>query len=211
MPPTRAKTPRKRPSQERSRATVDVILSATARVLVTEGFEAASTNRIARAAGVSVGSFYQYYPTREAAIADLVDRQADKMLGILSRELASLADAPLDRTIRVVVSVVFEAFAQDALLNKVLLQNLASVGRLTKLRDMETRAAQLIRVYLEVHRDRVRVRNFDVGALILVHLIDTLATVYTVYHAQNLDHRALADELADLVLRYVMKDTPGAG
>jgi AcrR family transcriptional regulator len=204
----RPKSPRKRPSQERSRVTVDAILEATARILETDGYDAASTNRIARAAGVSVGSFYQYFPTREAAIADLVDRQADKMLGILTRQLATLSEAPLERAIRVVVTTVFDAFAEDAMLNRVLLQNLANVGRLQKLHEMEKRAAQLIRVYLEVHRDRVRVRNLDVAALILVHLTDTLASVFTVYHSQDLDRGALASELSDLVQHYVMKNPP---
>jgi AcrR family transcriptional regulator len=48
--------PRKNASQERSRATVDALIEATARILVKEGFEGASTNRIAEQAGVSVGS-----------------------------------------------------------------------------------------------------------------------------------------------------------
>ena len=51
--------PRKIASQQRSRATVDALVEATARILVKEGFDKASTNRIAEVAGVSVGSLYQ--------------------------------------------------------------------------------------------------------------------------------------------------------
>ena len=47
---------RKEASQERSKATVDALLAATARVLVKEGYDHASTNKIADAAGVSIGS-----------------------------------------------------------------------------------------------------------------------------------------------------------
>ena len=49
-----ATKPRKKASQERSRATVDALVEATARILVREGFEKTSTNRIAEVAGVSV-------------------------------------------------------------------------------------------------------------------------------------------------------------
>src|SRR6185312_3082627 len=49
-PPTK---PRKNASQARSRATIDALVEATARILVREGFEKASTNRIAEVAGVS--------------------------------------------------------------------------------------------------------------------------------------------------------------
>lgn len=48
--------PRKIAAQERSRLTVDALVKATARILVREGFDEASTNRIAGVAGVSVGS-----------------------------------------------------------------------------------------------------------------------------------------------------------
>src|SRR5689334_22897111 len=47
--------PRRHATQERSRATVDALVEATARVLVKEGFGGTSTNRIAETAGVSVG------------------------------------------------------------------------------------------------------------------------------------------------------------
>ena len=51
--------PRKYASQARSRATVNALVEATARILVKEGFDKASTNRIAEVAGISVGSLYQ--------------------------------------------------------------------------------------------------------------------------------------------------------
>ena len=71
-----ATKPRKHASQERSRATVDALIEATARILVREGFDKASTNRIAEVAGVGVGSLYQYYPGKEALVAAVIDRHA---------------------------------------------------------------------------------------------------------------------------------------
>src|SRR5215510_10266902 len=72
--------PRKEASQERSRATVDALIEATARILVREGFDSASTNRIAEKAGVSVGSLYQYFPGKEALIAAVIDRHHQETL-----------------------------------------------------------------------------------------------------------------------------------
>ena len=60
-------SPRRRPRQARAQATVDAIVKATARVLVDEGYDRASTNRVALAAGVSIGSLYQYFPSKEAS------------------------------------------------------------------------------------------------------------------------------------------------
>ena len=79
MPRRPRTTPRKKPRQERSVATVDAILDATARVLCTTGYDRASTNRIALAAGVSVGSLYQYFPSKEALVAALAARHMATM------------------------------------------------------------------------------------------------------------------------------------
>jgi AcrR family transcriptional regulator len=54
--------PRKLPTQDRSKETVEAILQATAIVLKREGYDRASTRRVAEVAGVSVGSLYQYFP-----------------------------------------------------------------------------------------------------------------------------------------------------
>ncbi len=62
---------RKRPQQARSRQMVERLLMAAARVFLEEGFEAATTNRIAETAGVSVGSLYQFFPNKTALLSEL--------------------------------------------------------------------------------------------------------------------------------------------
>ena len=71
--------PRKVPVQTRSRATVEAILEATARILEAEGLEAVTTNRVAERAGVSIGSLYQYFPDRDAVLAALIRREDAKL------------------------------------------------------------------------------------------------------------------------------------
>ncbi|MGC0013988.1 TetR/AcrR family transcriptional regulator, partial [Ralstonia pseudosolanacearum] len=53
--------PRKLPTQERSRATVDAIMQAATYILVKFGWERLTTNAIAERAGVNIGSLYQYF------------------------------------------------------------------------------------------------------------------------------------------------------
>ena len=79
--------PRRRPRQARAQATVDAIIQATARVLVEDGYDRASTNRIAQAAGVSIGSLYQYFPSKEALVAALVETHVDRMMEAVTRIL----------------------------------------------------------------------------------------------------------------------------
>jgi len=66
--------PRKAPSQERSRAKVEQILQATHQLLESQGLEKLTTNAIAKQAGMSVGSLYQYFPNKQAVIFELYQR-----------------------------------------------------------------------------------------------------------------------------------------
>lgn len=59
---------RKLPQQERSRTTVSLIVEAALQVLEQSGERGFNTNAIARRAGVSIGSLYQYFPNKQAIV-----------------------------------------------------------------------------------------------------------------------------------------------
>lgn len=67
-------TPRKQPTQERARATVDAILQATAYILVKKGWTDLTTNAVAERAGVNIASLYQYFPNKLALVVELQRR-----------------------------------------------------------------------------------------------------------------------------------------
>lgn len=69
--------PRKTPLQARSTATVEALHTATIQVLTREGLSRCTTTRVARRAGMSVGSLYQYYPNRDALLAAVLEKHLD--------------------------------------------------------------------------------------------------------------------------------------
>ncbi|MDX7904647.1 TetR/AcrR family transcriptional regulator [Acinetobacter baumannii] len=71
--------PRKRPRQARSVATFEAILEAAARILESLGFAGFNTNAVAELAGVSIGSLYQYFPSKDALIVELIRRERAKL------------------------------------------------------------------------------------------------------------------------------------
>jgi AcrR family transcriptional regulator len=83
MPPRLRTAPRKRPTQARATATVEAILLATSRLLAREGYDRLSTNRVAEEAGVSVGSLYQYFPSKEALVATLAERHRERTMALV--------------------------------------------------------------------------------------------------------------------------------
>ena len=83
MSPTRPyarSTPRKAPKQARSLETVTAIVEAAARILEADGHDGFSTNAVAERAGVSVGSLYQYFPSKDALIGALIIRETSLLI-----------------------------------------------------------------------------------------------------------------------------------
>lgn len=78
--------PRKKPLQKRSAATVTAIVEAAAHILERDGLSGYNTNAIAERAGVSIGSLYQYFPTKEAITRALIERET----GLLMENLQAL-------------------------------------------------------------------------------------------------------------------------
>jgi AcrR family transcriptional regulator len=104
----RADRLRKTPRQARSRSTVEAILAAADRVLRNDGYEAASTNRVARVAGFSVGSLYQYFDDKQAVIGALLDQalraEAQRVAEALDAAVALSPEAACDRAVRVLLA-----------------------------------------------------------------------------------------------------------
>ncbi len=98
---TEALKPRKTPLQRRSAETVAVILEAAARILELHGFEGFNTNAIAERAGVSIGSLYQYFRSKEALLSALIEREVAPLLAV-GDELAQMqsCEAALRQYIR---------------------------------------------------------------------------------------------------------------
>lgn len=74
---------RKEPKQARSRATVETIVQAGARILSDEGWAGFTTNRIAELAGVSIGSFYQYFPNKLALVDAIRHHHLDDSMAVM--------------------------------------------------------------------------------------------------------------------------------
>lgn len=198
--------PRKQASQQRSRATVDALIEATARILVREGFDAASTNRIAEQAGVSVGSLYQYFPGKEALVAAVIDRHQRELMQVVRGALAEVASDPLEQAVRKLVAVAIKAHRVDPKLHRVLTEQIPRTGRLEKVETFSRENYALFRAYLERHRDEVRAVDPGLAAFVCVTSIEALTHSAVLHHPEVLSGEAMAgliDEATRLVVGYL--------
>lgn len=95
-PPAPAKTARRQPSQARAEQTVRIIFEATAHVLNEQGEDALTTNRIAERAGVSIGTLYQYFDSKESIVLAMLTQERNRVMRQLDSILANADPAGLD-------------------------------------------------------------------------------------------------------------------
>ncbi|MFE1885288.1 TetR/AcrR family transcriptional regulator [Streptomyces diastatochromogenes] len=94
--------PRRR--QARGERRIAQLLQAAAQVFCTTGYTAASTNAIAREAGVSPGTLYQFFPNKEALAIELGDRLIHEMQETYGEALTPVEPAtPLEEAISTAV------------------------------------------------------------------------------------------------------------
>jgi AcrR family transcriptional regulator len=204
--------PRKTASQKRSRATVDALVEATARVLIREGYDRTSTNRIACVAGVSIGSLYQYFPSKEALVAAVIERHTQELSRVVRETYLKIAALPIRLGMREMVTAAIAAHRVDPKLHRILDEEVPRTGQLENVDAALQNACALFRVYLEAHRDEIEVADLDLAAFVLVTTVEAL-THSAVLHrpdilaGENAD--AFVDEATGLVLRYLRVSPTG--
>jgi len=196
-------TPRKRPRQTRSKETVETILAATARILIKLGFDGLTTNAVAEAAGVSIGSLYQYFPNKQALVAALIERRLDEKNANTHRELARVAGQPFPMAVRTMIRMTIENYAQSPELSRVLIEQVPRIGRMARIAELHQGTLKLVATLLEARRSELAVNDPEMAAFVLVASIEAIAQRAALFQPATLSDPALIDEATAMVTRYL--------
>jgi AcrR family transcriptional regulator len=111
---------KKQPRQSRARFTVSVIKEATAHILQTEGLAGFTTNAVADKAGVSIGSLYQYFPSKDVLIAELKREHFAQLRQLMGNAYAAVREGTLEEVVEAFIRASVAAHQQDPELHRVL-------------------------------------------------------------------------------------------
>lgn len=205
MPRKTPTRPRKEARQQRSQATVDAILVAAERLFAGGGLARVTTNQIAELAGVSVGSLYQYFPSKEAILGELIDRHAEQTMARLSAVLGAFAEGPIPDALREIVAILLEADTIDRNLHRVFLDELPAAGRTAQRQEEIRRVTTVVRELLALRRDELRVGDLDAAAFVVVQALEAVTNAAVLEYPDRLRDPALIDEIAALAVRYLLR------
>jgi AcrR family transcriptional regulator len=197
--------PRKRPVQARSQRTVDVVLKAAAQVFARRGYAGATTNHIAERAGVSVGSLYEYFPSKDALLVALLEAHIHEGEAVLERAAAEIAGERLSlvATIRHLVRAMVDMHARDRDLHRVLFEEAPLPRQLRQaIVAMEARVTARVEMWLR-HDPEVAVRDPALAAALVVKTVEALTHNLVVHREAARDLAAYVEEIVCLVAHYL--------
>lgn len=206
--PTRQKrlNPRKQPVQNRSKVTVDAILVAAAQVFEAHGYAGGTTNRIAAKAGVSIGSLYQYFPSKEAIAVALLERhiaetdhRLHQWVGHMVVEQHSLSEALHDY-----VTGMLEMHSRQPRLQHILLEETPLPERVHQvLLEAERNAAKTVAGLLRLYPE-VRQTGLEHKCFLVVQCVESLTHRFAAHPDDQLIPRTtFVDEVVTMLVAYL--------
>jgi AcrR family transcriptional regulator len=208
---------RRQPQQRRSRLLVASIREACLRILREGHPEELTVKRIAEVAGVTIGSFYQYYPNKEAVLLDvLLENAPDEAERIAdeTRHIRPLRSVSLPLTLKELIDVACERHLHLLALHGDIYRRhhrainfhelvKASVSRYVEVSTWEA----WVRELLDEQRVHIHVDSIEMAAFFVGGTLQEVIALAVDRHPDWLAQPQFRTNLLDLLLRYLQHDS----
>lgn len=192
---------RRKPSQQRSRESVDVIIEASAQVLQAHGYKGATTNRIAERAGVSVGTLYQYFNNKDEIFDALIQQEGIRYLSALEENIPGV-EVPLRQAIRALLEA---GYSHQRLVMglRVIMRNLPNVAYAARSQYLRRELHRLVVRFLENRGPIDGLDDLSLAADVIIAQCEGLTYLGRVDRSAE----ELIDVLTDALSRYLLAGT----
>ena len=193
---------RKKPRQTRSVKLVADILEAAIRVLVRDGAYRFTTARVAEAAGVSVGSLYQYFPNKQAILFRLQANEWGQTMSQLERILGDRNLLPTQR-IRSAIRTFFRSECDEAAFRSALEEAAPLYREAPESRAHAEDGRQLMERFMRDALPHSSARERAFAADLVGVVMSSVGKTISVQNRSRSEVDALADAVADMFCAYL--------
>ncbi|MCC3330458.1 TetR family transcriptional regulator [Nocardia abscessus] len=137
---------RRRPTQERAKATREHILDTAARLFGERGIADTSTNRIAVEAGVSIGTVYRYFADRAVLVEELLERLLENIERRFTQQVFHLSEKSVQQIVIDILQVITAELVANAQLVRALVGGVQFYS--SGIPEFEPRLRLLVKVML---------------------------------------------------------------
>lgn len=206
--PTRPVTaPRKQPVQARSTQLVADILKAAVRVLQRDGAQRFTTIRVAEAAGVSVGSLYQYFPNKQAILFRLQLDEWEETGAALDAILGRPEVSPAHR-LRAMMRAFFHSECDEAPLSLALDAAAPSYHDAPEARARRRRSQRTVSSLVSAAAPRATVRQRRFAVELLFMTMTAVGKQVSERRPPRAEVNRWADAISEMLTRYLAELVP---
>ncbi|KRA31429.1 TetR family transcriptional regulator [Nocardioides sp. Root614] len=182
---------------------VERIITAGRGVLVKDGYDAFSTNRVATAAGISPGSLYQYFPDKAAVLDVVIDRYWEQVAESVAASLTDRIGSVGVDAVRDTADALVAALEVDPALLRVMAEELPLARNKARRTVLEKRVSDLASIYFAARPETSRRPSPAITAWVLVISLEALATRWVLDQPSALGREQLLEEMVALVMGYL--------
>lgn len=201
-------SPRRQPKQERSKDTVDAVFEAMIDLVAKKDLSDPTVQTIADRAGVSVGSVYQYFPSKGALVSALLRYHLKQRMKELDDSLAAAHGLTgAEAATKLVEGLVFEKRAKSKL-ELAMVRFFARAGDVAALTEMDEHMIASVRRYLEAQGSHIRPVNLDIAAFVISNALRSAVLLSIVQNPERLADPEFKSELVRLLVGYLQPAQP---
>lgn len=201
--PVRA--PRKTPTQERALRTVEALLDATAQVLVAEGWHKTTTNKVAERAGTSIGTLYEYFPSKESLVTAVIERLSERLLARMLQTMDQAIAGAQEDAPRRWFGMMVDLLETEAPLVRVIATQVPFTWEIPRVRKLQRRLED-IATARGAEISRITGRSYSPESVFLMTTI-AMSTVLQIAtdRPAGLDREKLIDEFSAMFVQQFLK------
>ena len=200
--------PKKQPTQARARETFDALVDACTWLLPRLGYAGTTTNHVAERAGVNIASLYDYFPGKDAIVAQVAGRLVERVLGRLEQGAERVRLARQDDVVRLWIELIYETVEREKALIAVFQNQVPYTNQLDPIREIGSRLLEFSQELRAQAHGFVR-PDFSAAALhLLINLVTS--TIMQLVHnpPKDVPRRELLDELIRRVEDWIRVRAP---
>ena len=188
----------RKPFQINGINTVDKIMTATRKVLIRDGIQKFNTNYIAKMAGISVGSVYQYFSSKENILKALIERDYKNKIQLIDRMLDKIKGGPMENCFKEIVRLSLDI----KIMNPEIERSAKAILPIEIFKDADQYLLKRLKSFFNDHRVMLK-NDLDKSLFVLLNAFKRVAEALESQNKTDHEKSLLIEELCAMGSRYL--------
>lgn len=195
------------PRQERGISTRNKIIEAAMAMFSEKGYYTTNSKEIAKAADVSIGSFYSYFQDKKVLFIEVLKLYFSKFNEVLDGRLSSIAineNQGKEYFIREIITGILSAHNVFTQFHNELVIMQFSDNEVKKLiEEEEIKNIKSVRSFLMANKDIIKIKDSEAAAVIINRTVHSVVDV--IIFSKPLEEERIIKELTAMLCSYIFK------